>query len=84
MSLTWSWTAVAFICGVFVGVSEIISRYRDEPLRATINRYGLAYVLVNGLVSVLAYGLLLRYPTQILASLAGDSLLTAWPPASAP
>lgn len=77
MAPSWPWAAFSFLCGALVGVSEIISRYRDEPLRATLNRYGLAYVLINGVVSALAYGVLLRYPTQILAPVAGDSLLTA-------
>lgn len=44
---------------------------------ATINRYGLAYLTVNGVVAGLAYALLVRYPTQILPAAAGDALLGA-------
>jgi hypothetical protein len=77
VSTTWSWALVAVVCGSIVGISEIISRYRDEPMRATLNRYGLAYVAANGVVAGLAYGLLVRYPTQILPSVADDSLFSA-------
>jgi hypothetical protein len=73
----WGWVALSFLCGAFVGISEIISRYRDEPLRATLNSYGGAYVAVNGLISTLAFGLLIRYPTQLFPAVASDSLLTA-------
>ncbi|HEU4368366.1 MAG TPA: hypothetical protein VFV05_09095 [Methylomirabilota bacterium] len=71
------WALVAAMFGAIVGASEIISRYRDEPLRATVNRYGVAYLAVNGLVAGLSYGLLVRYPTQVLPSVAGDALLGA-------
>lgn len=77
MSPFWGWVALSFLCGAFVGISEIISRYRDEPLRATLNSYGGAYVAVNGLISTLAFGLLIRYPTQLFPAVASDSLLTA-------
>jgi hypothetical protein len=77
MSLAWSWVALSFLCGTFVGISEVISRYRDEPLRATANRYGVGYALINGVVSVIVYGLLVRYPTAIFPALATDSLMTA-------
>jgi hypothetical protein len=73
----WAWAFVAAVCGTIVGVSEIVSRYRDEPMRATVNRYGLGYVAINAAVAVLAYGLLVRYPTQILPSVTGDGLLGA-------
>jgi hypothetical protein len=77
MDSTLGWGAASALCGAIVGASEILSRYRDEPLRATINRYGLVYLLVNGLVSVLAFGLLLRYPTQVMPAVAGDAALGA-------
>lgn len=73
----WGWAAVSVLCGAFVGVSEIISRYRDEPLRATLNRYGTGYAVVNGLLALLAYAFLARYPTQVFPGLAGDPALTA-------
>src|SRR5262245_59809338 len=74
---TAAWGLLSFAIGALTGISEIISRYRDEPLRATGNRYGLAYLLLNGLTAVIAYGFLLRYPTQILAPIAGDALLAS-------
>jgi hypothetical protein len=77
MSMHWIWVTIAAVCGSIVGVSEIVSRYRDEPMRATVNRYGLGYVVVNALVAALAYGILIRYPTQVLPSVAGDGLLSA-------
>ena len=77
MSAVWGWAAIAFLCGALAGGTEIVSRYRDEPLRATFNRFGIGYLLVNGLVAVFAYAFLLRYPTQILPSVAGDDLLSA-------
>jgi hypothetical protein len=77
MSATWGAALVSIILGALVGFSEIVSRYRDEPLRATANRYGTGYLLLNGLASIAAYGLLLRYSTQILPSVAGDPLMAA-------
>lgn len=45
---------VAFILGLFVAATEIISRYRDEPLKAIDNRYGFSYLLLNGILSSVA------------------------------
>lgn len=77
MWAAWGWGLVSFIFGALVGLSEIISRYRDEPLHATANRYGASYLLLNGLMSTAAYGFLLRYPTQILPTVAPDPLMAA-------
>ena len=77
MWAAWGWGLVSFIFGALVGLSEIISRYRDEPLHATVNRYGASYLVLNGLVSAVAYGFLLRYPTQILPIVAPDLLMAA-------
>ena len=68
---------VSFAFGALVGLSEIVSRYRDEPLRATANQYGIGYLVLNGLLAAAAYGILLRYPTQILSPIGGDPLLQA-------
>jgi hypothetical protein len=73
----WGWAARALLCGALAGGTEIVSRYRDEPLRATFNRFGIGYLFVNGLVAIFAYALPLRYPTQVLPSVAGDDLLIA-------
>lgn len=77
MWATWGWSLVSFVLGAVVGFSEIVSRYRDEPLRATANRYGTSYLALNGLASAAAYGFLFRYSTQILPSVAGDQLMAA-------
>lgn len=68
---------LSFLFGALAGFSEIISRYRDEPLRAIRSLYGASYLIINGLVSIAAFGFLLRYPKQILPSVAGDPLMTA-------
>lgn len=46
---------VAAIIGTLVGAVEIFQRYRAEPLEAVSNRWGLAYLLFNGLVSAAAF-----------------------------
>ncbi len=74
----WACGVLSFAFGGLAGLSEIISRYRDEPFRATGNRYGVGYLLLNGLISAAAYGLLLRYPTQILPRVAAEPLLAAF------
>ena len=56
---------LATIFGAATGVSEIITRYRDEPLLATVNRYGLSYAATNGALSAAAFALLSRYSTQL-------------------
>jgi hypothetical protein len=74
---SWGWAALSLGFGVTVGFSEIISRYRDEPLRATVNRFGLGYLALNGLLSAGAYGLLRRYSTGLLPGIADDPFLAA-------
>jgi len=46
---------LAIFLGELVGFSEIISRYRDEPLRASFNGYGVAYFVINGLLALIAF-----------------------------
>ncbi len=41
---TWVWVLLSFGIGASAGLSEIASRYRDEPFRAVANRYGLSYL----------------------------------------
>lgn len=64
--------------GAATGVSEIISRYRDEPLLATINRYGLSYAGANGALSAGAFALLSRYSEQLFPTATADWLLRAF------
>lgn len=54
----------AFMFGALVGLAEIASRYRDEPLKAVDSPYGLVYLFLNGYLSMLAFLLIL-----LLASL---------------
>ena len=63
----------------FLAWSEIISRYRDEPLRATWNPYGLLYLATNATIGLAAFTLLERYPKEILPSLPrSDGILLAF------
>ncbi len=68
---------VAVLLGLVVGASEILSRYRDEPLRAVVTRPGLMYLGLNGVISGLTYGVLIRYGKSIAPALSDDRLLTA-------
>lgn len=68
---------LAVIFGAMVGASEIISRYRDEPYRATFSPPGRIYMLLNGFISLAAYVLLVQYRTNVLPALKEDNLLTS-------
>lgn len=69
--------ALATALGMTVGASEILSRYRDEPIRALASNAGLVYLGLNGAVSGLTYGLLTRYAESFAPGLADDRLMTA-------
>jgi hypothetical protein len=71
------WACLALTFGVAVGASELVSRYRDEPVRATEAPAGLAYLGIMGLVSGLTYGLLAQYSSSIFPGLADDHLMMA-------
>lgn len=47
-----------FVLGCLVGAAEIISRYRDDPIRALRTFSGALFLGVNGAASVAAYGVL--------------------------
>ncbi len=66
-----------FLFGVSVGLSEILSHYRDEPLAAAATGAGLSYLILNGVLSLAAFAVLLRYPTQIFPAIKNDYLLTS-------
>ena len=71
-----------FVClagafGGIVGASELVSRYRDEPMRSLATVAGASYVFLNALVSGLTYGLLTRYADGLLPGLADDPLMTS-------
>lgn len=66
----------ALLFGSLVGVSEIASRYRDEPLKAVLSPYGLIYETLNGYISVLALFLIFHFKDKF-GPVAGDNLLAA-------
>ena len=53
---TLPWLAVAALGGL-VGSTEIIGRYRDEPVKCLFTPPGIVYVIVNMLASLSAYAL---------------------------
>ena len=46
-----------FLLGALIGVSELVSRYRDAPVKALWTIPAFLYVVVNGLAAVLALAL---------------------------
>ncbi len=73
----WWYASLAILFGELVGFSEITTRYRDEPLRATFNRFGVVYLLINGLLSGCAFFLMQAYGDKIFPGLQGSPLLEA-------
>jgi hypothetical protein len=61
--------------GAAVGTSELVSRYRDDPMRALRSAPALTYVALNALVSACVYGLVTHYAKTIIPSLAKDPLM---------
>jgi hypothetical protein len=66
---------LAAVFGATVAASEIVSRYRDEPMQALASTPASIYLLLNAAVSGLVYGLLTRYSVSIIPSLADDPLM---------
>ena len=54
--------------GCLLGASEIISRYRDEPMKAVFNVYGATYLVTNASISLAAFMLLARYHDTLVPS----------------
>jgi hypothetical protein len=50
---TAQYAAVALI-GAFIGVGELVSRYKDDPYEAITNRHAITYTLLNVLASTMA------------------------------
>lgn len=67
----------SFLFGSLVGMAEIASRYRDEPLRALLSPYGLAYILINGYLSLLAFLLIMQFP-KTFPGVSGNLFLAAF------
>jgi hypothetical protein len=55
--VTVAYVVVALI-GAFVGLGELVARYRDAPARAVRNPPALLYIMVNATASVLALGMI--------------------------
>lgn len=75
---TWSvlgYALTSLLFGVLVGLSEILSRYRDEPIQASTTGSGLIYLLLNGVISLGAFALLCKY--NIFPAIQHDLLLIA-------
>jgi len=72
----WRPASFAFLCGGLVGVAEIASRYRDEPIHAIRSPYGLIYITLNGAISVLSLLLIFHY-SDMFRAVSGDKLLAA-------
>ena len=68
---------LAAALGAIVGASELVSRYRDEPVQAVASNAGLTYLTLNAVVSACAYGLLTNYAVTLVPGLAGDRWMTA-------
>jgi hypothetical protein len=63
--------------GVILGGSEILSRYRDQPVSALLSQAGLIYLLTNGIISAVVYGILVHYSADLIPQIAKDYLLGA-------
>ena len=68
---------LSILFGISVGAAEVIARYRDEPFLATISGPGVSYLILNGLISAAAYGILVYYKGKIFPVLEEDGLLTS-------
>jgi hypothetical protein len=77
VSVAW-YASLAILFGELIGFSEITTRYRDEPLRATFNRFGMAYLLINGALAGCAFFLMQAYGAKILPSASDSPLITAF------
>ena len=64
--MIFMWYLLTFLIGAFVGITEILSRYRDEPWKAAFSQPGVLYMAVNGLVSMGAFWIITNY--QIIPS----------------
>ena len=52
MTLAWA-VIVAVLIGAATGITELVSRYRAAPLKATFSLPGLLYFIINGLAAAL-------------------------------
>jgi hypothetical protein len=71
----WALASAAF--GALVGLSEILTRYRDEPIVASLTSYGLAYLALNAVIALGAFAILRGHPGAIFPVLKDSLFLTA-------
>lgn len=69
--------ALAGLFGALVAASELVSRYRDEPLLAIMSLPASTYLALNFIISASVYALLSFYEASLMPVLGGDKLLTA-------
>jgi hypothetical protein len=74
--IAW-YASLSILFGELVGFSEITTRYRDEPLRAMFNRFGISYLLINGFLSGCAFWLVRTHAESIFPSLKDSPLMAA-------
>lgn len=58
---------LAFLCGAFVGLTEIASRYPDEQMKSILSPDGLVYMLCNGAISMFALVLIFHFRNTLTA-----------------
>jgi ABC-type transport system involved in multi-copper enzyme maturation permease subunit len=71
------WAFGSLVFGALVGLSEILSRYRDEPVLASTTSFGLWYLTLNGLISLAAFAVLRVYADKVFPAVKDDLFLTA-------
>lgn len=66
-----------FALGALTGFGELIGRYQDEPMRAVAQLPGAAYLLINALAAVGAFGVIRAFDWRFgLAADASDAALS--------
>lgn len=72
-----AWWLASFAIGVFIAASEIILRYRNDPVGAVGSPYGIFYFVLNGFFSLIGYWVLRKYASQLVPGIADDRFLVA-------
>lgn len=55
---------LAFLFGASLGTAEIVSRYRDEPVKALLTPYGALYWFLNGMLGIWGLLIVWRFPEK--------------------
>jgi hypothetical protein len=69
------WWLASFVLGVFIAASEVILRYRNDPISAVKSPYGIFYFVLNGFFSLIGYWVLRKYASQLLPAIGDDRFL---------